>query len=115
MSDLLETIDELRFAWSAATSELPARWSPERPSTGQCCVTAMILRAIYGGELVRATASTGDVHYWNLIDGVTVDATRDQFPEDTTFQDVVVHPDPALYLNDDLVTKVVMLMARAAL
>lgn len=115
MSDLLDTIAELRAGWTRATSETPDQWTEERPSTGQCCVTSLILRVMYGGELVRGVSSKDVVHYWNLIDGVTVDATRDQFDQNEVFTNVVVRPDPALYLNTDLLDKVVMLIARADL
>lgn len=115
MIDLWSYSQRLRRSFCRATSELPEDWTPERPSIGQCHVSALLLERAYGGDVLEGCTFAGQYHYWNLIDGVTVDATRDQFDEDEVFTDVVVHPSLWLYLNDDLVTKVVLLMARADL
>lgn len=71
-------------AWTADTS-IDSQWSPACPARGQCAVTALVVQDYLGGELMRAEVE-GVSHYWNLIDGVEVDLTRDQFarfaPED---------------------------------
>lgn len=68
----------LREAWSGETSA-DGNWSPERPSLGQCAVTALVLQDHLGGELLRAEVD-GVSHYWNrLPDGTEIDLTRDQF------------------------------------
>lgn len=78
---------KLRNAFSEATSELPEQWTPDNPSIGQCHVSALVLQDLYGGDIIcgytfsgspAATKPTG--HFWNVIDGVTIDITRDQFP-----------------------------------
>lgn len=73
-------LDELRSAlercWDEQTSA--GGYTPERPSTGQCAVTAMIVQDRFGGDLMRVI-NEGDSHYYNRIDGVDVDLTRDQF------------------------------------
>ena len=69
---------EIRHAWSAATSATSA-WSADRPSVGQCAVTALLVQDYFGGELLRGVVC-GESHYWNrLPDGTEVDLTADQF------------------------------------
>lgn len=45
----------------------------------------MIVHDCFGGEILR-TVNQGVLHYWNRMDGMDVDLTRDQFdrwaPED---------------------------------
>jgi hypothetical protein len=53
----------------------------------------MIVREQFGGEILR-TINEGVIHYWNRVDDIEVDLTRDQFdtwaPEDEI---VAVDPD----------------------
>ena len=53
----------------------------------------MIVHDRFGGEMLR-TVNEGVIHYWNRVDDVDVDLTRDQFdtwaPEDGI---VAVDPD----------------------
>ena len=69
---------ELQQHWRADTSFWPDAWTPDRPSFGQCAVTALLVHDRFGGELLR-TMNQGVLHYWNRLDGVDVDLTRDQF------------------------------------
>lgn len=76
----------LRASWSLETSDDPDRWSPENPALGQCAVSALIIRALYGGDIVIATVldrdgqRTPDGHAWNVLpSGEQVDFTFDQF------------------------------------
>ncbi len=54
--------------------------------SGQCAVTALLVQSAYGGILKRALVN-GISHYWNEIDGETVDFTRAQFTLPLTFED----------------------------
>lgn len=69
---------ELQQLWSAETSFWPREWTPGHPSIGQCAVTALIVHDRFGGEICRST-NQGALHYWNRVDGIEVDLTRDQF------------------------------------
>lgn len=70
----------LKRAWSAETSAVD-EWPADRPSTGQCAPTALIVQDRLGGKLLRAV-NEGISHYWNqLPSGGEVDLTRDQFDE----------------------------------
>ncbi|MER7009256.1 NUDIX domain-containing protein [Dactylosporangium sp. NPDC000555] len=61
-----------------------ADWHPGNPSRGQCGPTALVVREIMGGDLLRGRVTAGGEpaghHYWNrLPDGTELDLTRDQF------------------------------------
>jgi hypothetical protein len=89
MSDtpsLSEVERALRAGWSRDTSDDPDKWSEDNPALGQCAVSALVVRAIYGGDLVIATVldregeRTPDGHAWNVLpSGENVDFTFDQF------------------------------------
>ena len=78
---------KLRKAWSAATSSDPDIWSPENPAWGQCAVTACAVQDIFGGDIVWSEAALPDgrkiSHYFNRINNLEIDFTRDQFPDGT--------------------------------
>lgn len=76
----------VRSAWSRDTSDDPELWSDENRALGQCAVSALVVRAIYGGDLVIATVldrhgeRTPDGHAWNVLpSGEHVDLSFDQF------------------------------------
>lgn len=76
----------VRAAWSRDTSDDPELWSEENRALGQCAVSALVVRAIYGGDLVIATVldrhgeRTPDGHAWNVLpSGEHVDFAFDQF------------------------------------
>lgn len=83
----LDALEEaLRASWDRDTSDDPDRWTPENPALGQCAVSALVIRAVYGGEILIATVldrhgeRTPDGHAWNrLPDGKEVDISFDQF------------------------------------
>ena len=93
----------VRAAWSAettyATDEYLAR-APQVPSRGQCGASALFVHDLLGGELMVADLATDGVvdgvHYWNVVEGVTVDLTGDQFLPDETLSSPSVIPRPGL-------------------
>lgn len=83
----------LRFlladGWTAETSSAE-NWTSERPETGQCAVTALVVQDVLGGELHRALVN-GESHYWNVLeDGTVIDLTRSQFDEPLVIEDETV-------------------------
>lgn len=98
--DLWTTITKLRAAFSRETSELPEQWLEANPSTGQCHVSALVLQDLHGGLILEGLAYEDDEsgpstkHYWNVIDGVTIDITRDQFPFYIAVDDVYLADPP---------------------
>lgn len=67
----------IRSSWSDQTSQ--GEFNAQRPSTGQCAVTALVLQDYLGGELTR-TLVEGESHYWlRTPTGEDIDLTADQF------------------------------------
>lgn len=79
--------EAVKKGWSADTSAYET-WGAEGvpAESGQCAVTALLVQRTYGGILKRALVN-GISHYWNEIDGETVDLTRAQFTLPLTFED----------------------------
>jgi hypothetical protein len=76
----------LRAGWARDTTDDPDKWSEDNPALGQCAVSALVVRAIYGGDLVIATVldrdgnRTPDGHAWNILPGgESFDVAFDQF------------------------------------
>jgi hypothetical protein len=67
----------VRAAWCPMTAA-PGKWNPALPAAGQCAVTALLIQDLLGGSLVRGMVA-GESHYWNSVDGVDIDLTREQF------------------------------------
>lgn len=107
----MPAIDEversLRAAWSRDTSDDPDDWSSENPALGQCAVSALVIRAIYGGDIVIATVldrdgeRTPDGHAWNILpSGESVDLTFEQFRNGEQL-DVPILTEPVIDGNPD--------------
>jgi hypothetical protein len=86
LPSLAEVERALRAGWARDTSDDPLYWSEDNPALGQCAVSALVVRAIYGGDLVIATVldrhgeRTPDGHAWNILPtGEAVDFAFDQF------------------------------------
>ena len=71
----------IRACYRKDTSELPDRWTVERPSTGHCHVVALLLHQRHGGSILRGTIDDGVsfTHYLNAINGAWIDSTVEQF------------------------------------
>jgi hypothetical protein len=88
-------LDKLRQAWNRETSATPDAWRANRPSIGQCAVTALVVQDHFGGVLQRCIVDGSVSHYSNLFeidnDGqpvpVSCDLTRDQFPKNAHFSE----------------------------
>lgn len=81
--DLRADLRAIRACFRRDTSELPDRWTSERPSTGHCHLAALLLRQRHGGEILRGTVDDGIpfTHYLNAIDGAWIDSTVEQFTQ----------------------------------
>lgn len=105
------TLARLRNAYTADTSELPTEWTEDSPRTGQCHVTSLIVRQRHGGRISLGWTTDHVLHYWNVVDGITIDATRDQFPTDTVFDRIADATDEVL--GEGTITKRDLLAERA--
>jgi hypothetical protein len=92
--DIPAVADAIRRSWSAATSADPTRWTPDRPSIGQCDASSFVAWELLGGELVLAAVLVDGVqrehHYSNLVAGYDIDLTADQFDGVETFERLAV-------------------------
>lgn len=106
-------IDVIRAAWSRETSYWPETWTSGNPAHGQCAITALVVQDHFGGDIWRGWVGT-DTHYWNHIDGRTVDLTLEQFPAGSEVRrDVPVHRDVILR-NEDTRRRYELLSERIA-
>jgi hypothetical protein len=98
--DLKELKAALRACWSKETSAVEDFWSPERPSTGQCGPTSLVVQDFLGGDIAHSIVSSAGKensnckqcpkiiecygsHIYNVFPyGKRVDLTRCQFPDD---------------------------------
>jgi len=78
----------LHKSWSADTSSA-AGWTEANSTKGQCAVSACVVQDYFGGDILNTVATLPNSetvsHYLNVVDGETIDLTREQFPEGTTF------------------------------
>ena len=74
---------ELRKAWCRETAHpsYQDKWSEDNPSYGQCCVTALVMQDLYGGDVYECKVQ-GKRHYVNItLEGYLHDYTSMQFEE----------------------------------
>ena len=73
--------DELVSLWAPDTAVDPEQWTADRPSTGHCAVTALLVQEYTDATtILRVQLPDGGSHYYNALpDGTEVDLTRDQF------------------------------------
>ena len=70
--------------WSTATSP---QWTAVNPARGQCNVTALLVHALHGGDILK-TLVPGGWHFYNRIDGCRHDLTASQFDTPVDYADV---------------------------
>ena len=87
-----EFSEQLSKAWSLDTS---SKWSVERPSLGQCSVSALVLQDVFGGEVLK-TRVEGSWHFYNRIDGQRFDLTAEQFETAISYDDLPASREDAL-------------------
>lgn len=83
LEDVKRALEE---SWAQDTTDDPDTWTAANSPLGQCAVSALVVRALYGGDIVIATVldrhgeRTPDGHAWNVLpSGVAVDFTFEQF------------------------------------
>ena len=72
--DLYDLIIE---SWSDDTSNVEVR-DVYPLSIGQCDVTALLIKELFGGKIMKCLSVRGD-HYYNEINGTIIDLTIDQY------------------------------------
>jgi hypothetical protein len=71
---------ELRKAWCRETAHpsYQSKWSEDNPSVGQCCVTALVIQDLYGGDIYSCKVGKHS-HLVNIINERIIDKTAEQF------------------------------------
>ena len=88
----------LDTGWAADTAAYPEMWVPDRPSSGHCLIASLLVQDALGGNIRKGRINGGETHYWNEVDGLSVDLTSDQF-------DVIVMDEPpTVRRRDDVMT-----------
>lgn len=89
-TDINEFIAVTKLAWTKETSN-NENWTPDKPTLGQCAVTALLVNDYLEFNIVNRIATlpngTEESHYCNEIYGEIFDLTKDQFPSGTSFSD----------------------------
>jgi hypothetical protein len=96
----------IRGAWARDTSDDPDEWSEANPARGQCAVTALLVRELFGGDILVANVLRQgrrvERHAWNrLPSGVTIDLTREQFVNGESFGEPAVEEPVLLDRNPE--------------
>ncbi len=86
-SDIDILRNALEHGWDADTSVYDSgEWTEDNPAYGQCAASACVVQDYLGGEIVNVDYELPDgeteSHYFNDIDGVVVDFTEQQFPDE---------------------------------
>lgn len=69
-------------AWCKETAHpsYQKNWTPDNPSCGQCCVTALLIQEKIGGEIYSCKVrGYNNTHYINIINDRIIDLTAGQF------------------------------------
>lgn len=82
--NIRELREKLRKSWSKETCHIPLQetWTKEKPETGQCVVTVLVIQDYLGGVIAHDIKNK---HYWNIINNKKIDLTQNQFPPNTIF------------------------------
>ncbi len=91
IASLIELESALRSSFSVETCYPGQRseWPHKPAAYGQCAVAALVVQDILGGELI---CDAPNHHYWNRVEGVDLDFTREQFDESTLIRETAVKP-----------------------
>ena len=74
----------LPCCWSAETSP---GWRSDNPARGQCDVTALVVQALLGGEILKTPLPEG-WQFYNRIAGIRHDLTAAQFATPPDYHDL---------------------------
>ena len=95
--------DALTHCWTCetCTERLRDKWSETNKTAGQCAITAFLVQDIFGGEIHEMETLHGK-HCYNVIDGIAIDLTSEQFGADAAslnYKDNPLQPDRELRMG----------------
>lgn len=96
LTDIGFTLTRLLGVYRLDTSQLPDKWSDDTPSAGHCHVASLLINERHGGRILLGYTAANELHYWNVVAGITIDATRAQFLAATVFDRIADATDEVL-------------------
>jgi len=78
--DLYDALSDIWCSYSCAP-RMRDNWSPENKTCGQCSITAFLAQDIFGGEVYGTLTEGGNIHCYNVVNGIAFDLTSEQFGE----------------------------------
>ncbi len=103
----IESLDDLYDAlchcWTreTCTERLRNKWSESNKTAGQCAITAFIVQDIFGGEIHEMDTGRG-LHCYNVIDGIAIDLTSEQFGDEAeklSYENNPLQPEREIRMN----------------
>ena len=78
-------------------------WNDSNPTRGHCAIVSMLVYEYFGGDIQRGyNVKKGEWHYWNVIDDVIYDFTKEQYKDNNIcFQNVQSVSFETLMENND--------------
>ena len=106
-------INKIKLAWCAETAHpaYASKWSAENPAIGQCLVTALIIQDELGGDIYDCKVGRSR-HFYNVINGETVDLTFSQFPDGSEITDSRIRDRKQLLANKETKQRYELLKSR---
>lgn len=80
-----EIKNRLNKIFSEDTCYPGCHWTSEKPSTGHCAITALIVQEELGGKIAKVRMDRSH-HYFNVINDEIVDLTADQFDKPVNYK-----------------------------
>lgn len=74
----------LARSWSSQTA---IQWQPDNPALGQCNATAILIKELFGGRILKTRYQEG-THFYNEIDDCRYDFTDSQFTSQIAYDDL---------------------------
>lgn len=93
--------EALQSCWIKETSKQPEKWTKTNPSLGQCAITSVIVKEMFGGIIIRGEMKNGQTHYWNIVGNDIVDLTRDQYKHELSFERISLVNEDKILSNED--------------
>lgn len=80
----IDLYEKLKNVWCEYTCapRLREKWSVDDITNGQCSVTSFLAQDIFGGEVHGVLTENGNIHCYNVCDGIWFDLTSEQFGEE---------------------------------
>lgn len=99
--DLYDALSEIWCLDSCAPA-YKKQWSKDNMTVGQCSITAFLVQDIFGGEVYGYPLKEGGYHCYNVINGVRIDLTSEQFgDEKLNYEDIYLQSRKEHFANQE--------------